>query len=369
MKVVIRTDAALHIGSGHIMRCKTLADEMRRQGAEIQFVCREYPGNLISLLRDWGYSTSSLPMPPTRVQSRDGNEDSCAYWLGMTPAEDAAQTQEALEGVKPDWLVVDHYGIDTRWECLLRPYVDRIMVIDDLANRKHHCDLLLDQNLYAGMESRYNGFTPPHTELLLGPRFALLRPEFRKARETLRDRDGEVRRILVFFGGVDRTQQTENILDVIEQFKRQDIMVEVVVGVNNPRTDAIRLRCAEIGNFHYHQQISNMAELMAAADLAIGAGGSASWERCAVGLPSILVSTAENQLETTASLEQAGAAWHLGWQEDVTAEMWTFAIQRAFEEPTTLRIMGRKAFEVMGAPRAEGVRILLDAMSVKVSHQ
>jgi UDP-2,4-diacetamido-2,4,6-trideoxy-beta-L-altropyranose hydrolase len=263
-------------------------------------------------------------------------------------------------------LVVDHYGIDVVWENMLRPHAGSIMVIDDLSNRKHDCDLLLDQNLHTDMTRRYIGLTPAHAMLLLGPQFALLQPEFQKAKLTLRERDGFVRRILVFFGGVDSTQQTEKVLTTIGQLKRPEIMWEVVVGVQNPRAKAIELLCQELANTSFHCQIANMAELMASADLAVGAGGSASWERCALGLPAILISTADNQWKTTAALEQAGAVWHLGKPIDVTVEILIEAIRNALRVPERLRRMSRNAFNVMGGAGVDGAQALLEAMTARM---
>jgi UDP-2,4-diacetamido-2,4,6-trideoxy-beta-L-altropyranose hydrolase len=367
MRVAIRTDASSRIGSGHVMRCKTLAEELRSRGAEVRFICREHPGNLIQLLRSSGHLVSVLPASKASRIARREHAHDYALWLGVAHSEDAARTLEALGDFTPDWLVVDHYGFDAAWERLLRPHVGGILVIDDLANREHDCDLLLDQNLHADMSERYAGLTPAHAMLLLGPKFVLLRPEFQKARATLRARDGSVRRILVFFGGVDSTRQTEKVLAIIGQLRRPEITWDVVVGAQNPRAKAIELLCREISNTNFHCQITNMAELMVYADLAVGAGGSASWERCALGLPAILLSTADNQRETTAALEQAGAVWHLGKPSDVTAAMLTEAIRHAFSEPEMLRRMSRAAYNVLGGASVFGVQALLDAITAGMS--
>lgn len=312
MNVFIRVDASRQIGTGHVMRCKTLADEFYRRGAEIHFICRNHPGNLVPLLRNAGYPVTVLPAPANSVATTPPSPDDYAAWLGVEQSEDAAQTLEALGDYKPDWLVVDHYGLDVTWERLLRPKAWNIFVIDDLANRPHDCDMLLDQNLYAGMESRYTGLVPIHARQLLGPRFALLRPEFRKARETLRERDGTVRRILVFFGGVDPTRETEKVLDALQQFNRSNIVVDVVVGGNNPRVDAICAKCGEVSSTTCHRQTVNMAELMAAADFSFGAGGSTHWERCCVGLPTAVTVTATNQQGTTRDLAECHVVLALG---------------------------------------------------------
>lgn len=369
MKIAIRTDASQFIGSGHIMRCKTLADKLQQHGAEIRFICRQYVGSLIQFLISNAHQVFVLPEPNSSRFSHGGHTGDHAMWLGVEQSDDAEQTIEALSDFKPDWLVVDHYGLDMVWERMLRPHVKSIMVIDDLANREHDCDLLLDQNLQSDMSMRYNGLTPAHAILLLGPQFALLRPEFQKAKLNIRERDGLVRRILVFFGGVDGTQQTEKVLATIRQLRQPEIKWDIVVGEQNPRAKVIELLCDELVNTNFHSQIANMAELMASADLAVGAGGGASWERCALGLPTILISTADNQLKTADALEQIGAAMNLGKSGDVTVKMLTEIIRHMLRSPERLRCMSRNAFNVSGGTGVDGTRALLDAMTFKVSNK
>jgi len=345
MKVAIRTDASTVIGTGHVMRCKTLADELRSRGAGVRFICRGHSGHMIPLLHDAGYSTAVLPVSAVGGHTQDAGRDDYATWLGVEQAVDAAQTIEALGDFEPDWLVVDHYGLDVTWERLLRPKVGHIFVIDDLANRHHDCDLLLNQNLYAEMESYYTGLLPHHARQLLGPRFALLRPEFHKVRESLRKRDGTVRRILVFFGGVDPTRETEKALDALGGVVKTDIHVDVVVGGTNPHREAIRKRCEAMPNTAYYYNVSNMAALMARADLALGAGGCTLWERCCLGVPSIVVSVASNQEQVARDLADVGAVYYLGRNSEVTREMICSGLVMMWGMPERLRDMGIRCME------------------------
>ncbi len=181
MKIVFRVDASLQIGSGHIMRCLTLADELVRRGADIIFVCRERLGNLINLIEAKRYQVIRLPQ--AQVEYIATTDDLYhAEWLGVSWEQDASDTIAVLGDEKPEWLVIDHYAIDRRWEQKLRPHVGKIMVIDDLADRPHDCDLILDQNLYQEMDKRYVNNVPESCQKLFGPKFALLRPEFAAAR-------------------------------------------------------------------------------------------------------------------------------------------------------------------------------------------
>ena len=295
--ILIRTDASEQIGSGHIMRCLTLANELR-QNAQVSFICRELPGNMCDYIEQQGYIVHRLPLDATK------------------------QTSEILaaENGVIDWLIVDHYGLDAQWEMTMRPYVHRIMVIDDMANRSHDCDILLDQNLYVDMDNRYKDLVPPSCKQLLGPKYALLRPEFLAARKKLRKREGNIKRLLIFMGGSDPTNETAKALEAVKLLNRPEIAVDVVVGESNPDKEPIKQLCASLPNAAYYCQVSNMAELMVKADLAIGAGGSTNWERCCLGLPSLVMTIAENQEELTQVLHEQGYLISLGTKEKVTAE-------------------------------------------------
>ncbi len=319
MQIVICADASSKIGTGHIMRCLTLADALREQQAEIHFLCRDLVGNLISYILDKGYSVHRL--------------------ADLTP--ETAQT--ALTQLPPvDWLCVDHYELDHRWETSLRPLVKKILVIDDLANRIHDCDVLLDQNFYPNPTQRYQSLVPKSCQLLLGGQFALLRPEFAHQRQNMRLRDGNVKKILVFFSGSDPTRETAKTLDALWLLNRSEIHVDVVVGTSCPDKAHIETSCQQLSNANYYCQINNMAELMAEADLAIGAGGSATWERCCLGLPTLTIVVADNQLETTQELAKQGKIVFLGKSKQVTVESLKSALLTLLNTPEWLSFLSRE---------------------------
>jgi UDP-2,4-diacetamido-2,4,6-trideoxy-beta-L-altropyranose hydrolase len=361
MTIVFRTDSSLQIGSGHVMRCLTLADELRQRGANVMFICREHPANLIGLIQSKGYQVISLKQAENEyvVAPEDVGQ---AAWLSVSWGQDAADTIAALGDTRPQWLIVDHYAIDRHWEEMLRPRVGKIMVIDDTADRCHDCDLLLDQNLYQNLANRYDGLVPDQCSKLLGPRYALLRREFINARGNLRQRDGSVRRILIFVGGSDPGNETSKALEAIRSLNRPDIALDAVVGGTNPHQEEIKTLCALLQNATYHHQVSNMAELMMLADLAIGAGGSATWERCFVGLPSITLVIAENQAETTEEVAKSGATWCLGYSANVSVERLANAIRLALQRPSDLKEMAEKATQIMGGAMFEGYSQILSAI-------
>jgi len=293
--VAFRVDASVLTGSGHVMRCLTLAEELRQAGADVGFITRSHEGNLSSLIQNKELKLYQLPLDrQNHLEYTAGSK--YATWLGTTQQADAADTVAILKDLQPDWLIVDHYAIDETWEKLVRPYVKKIMVIDDLADRQHDCDVLLDQNYYTDMDTRYIGKVPEHCRLLLGPRYALLRDEFRQLRDQVKPRTGPVKRIMVFFGGVDADNYTGSTIDVLVSLGMKELHVDVVVGKQHPYREQIESICLQ-HNFGCHVQTSHMADLMAAADLSVGAGGSAIWERCCLGLPTIAFCTADNQFK------------------------------------------------------------------------
>lgn len=349
MNVAIRVDASRESGTGHFFRCLTLADALKFHDVEPRFVSRHLPAHLQEILRS---RSLSLTMLPASKQPSRPDELDHSGWLGVAQGEDALATATALEGRTWDWLVADHYALDSRWETALRGSAARVMAIDDLADRVHDCDLLLDQNFYADMNTRYEGKLPAQCRTLFGPQFSLLRDEFRAARSHARPRAGAVRRVLVFFGGVDAANFTGRVVDVLAAMDLPEVAVDVVVGLDHPRRADIVAKCAA-NNFDCHVQTTRMAELMAAADLSIGAGGSAVWERCCLGLPTLTFSTAANQDRQAADAAAHGLLCAPGIEGD-----WATGLQRhivALCENENLRRMfslnGMRAVDGQGVAR------------------
>ena len=303
MQISFRVDASATIGTGHFMRCLTLADELKKHaGAEITFISRHLPTYLQEWIESKGHHV---------VHIGDGSTaEPCdtlphAHFLGTSPAQDAAQTQAALQDLKPEWLVIDHYGIGEQWETSMRPFAERILVIDDLADRDHDCDLLVDQNLYPDMDTRYRDRIPATAEALLGSKYAILRPEFSEARTRAQVRAGRASRLFVFFGGMDSANYTLPVLRAIESLQQMELEVDVVIGAEHPTRESIQNICQAHG-YRYHVQTQEMAKLLLQADLAIGAGGSTSWERCCLGLPSLAYIVASNQAALTRHADHLG---------------------------------------------------------------
>ncbi len=323
MKVAIRTDASLKIGTGHVMRCLTLAEELTARGAEILFICRSLQGNLIEFIRESGYRVTTLV---DEVSSNQGNSEdnftSYNDWLGASLELDAEETHSILKRESLwKWLIVDHYSIDKRWEIRQKNIVNKILVIDDLADRSHSCDVLLDQNYYSDMGERYNKLLPVNCGLLLGPRFSLLRKEFREQREKLPDKKGGIKKIFVFFGGVDINNMTGKVLGAIMGLIPETVIVDAVIGATNPHREKLKTLCDSVKNINLHIQVMDMAKMMAEADLGIGAGGTATWERCCLGLPTIAWSVAENQKKLLKDSANAGLVYCPDFSEPTVEEI------------------------------------------------
>ncbi|GAB3459593.1 hypothetical protein GCM10027321_17700 [Massilia terrae] len=179
MRVAFRTDASFQAGIGHVMRCFSLADALREGGAECVFVCREHTGHLQNLIVGRGFQ--AVLVPYRAADAAQASSPAHAYWLGSDWATDAAETSLALGYGVVDWIVVDHYALDSQWERAARAWYRRVMVIDDFADRPHHCDLLLDQNPGRSALDN-NSLVPAGASMLIGSEFALLGPQFGAAR-------------------------------------------------------------------------------------------------------------------------------------------------------------------------------------------
>ena len=233
-------------------------------------------------------------------------------WIGTNWLVDAKQTTDALKSKEVDWLIIDHYGIDHKWEQKLRPYCKNIMIIDDLANRKHDCDLLLDQNLIHNYKNRYKKLLPKNCTTLLGPEFALLQNDYKDLHLSAPTRKGPVKRILVYFGATDENKLTEKTLLAFLQFNRKDIILDIVLSSHSLQMKKIKMLSKKFKNINIYSELKSLANLILKADLAIGASGSTTWERCCLGLPSIVITIADNQKPIAKELHKKGLIKWLG---------------------------------------------------------
>ncbi|MDC6457751.1 UDP-2,4-diacetamido-2,4,6-trideoxy-beta-L-altropyranose hydrolase [Alphaproteobacteria bacterium] len=360
--IVFRVDVSPVIGVGHVMRCLTLANSIRKckPDYKIHFLFRSITASMrkllelknidYSILQDIGSNPSAIESVPLKHSS----------WLGSSQNDDANAVIKFITGKCVDWLVIDHYGIDYRWESLVKPLVKNVFVLDDLADRKHNCDILLDQNYYSNSEMRYVDKVSSNCCTLLGPNYALLREEFVASRRFSNPRK-TVNRILIMFGGVDFDCYTFDALEAVSRTSVKN--VDIVIGNDHPQIKAVTL-FANKNLFKIHVQTNKIHDLMAQADLAIGAAGASSWERCAVGLPTICLSVAENQNEILTELSSKHVVFAISEKNrKKLPEKIYEAVSLLSNDSTLLYSFSINAFNLVDA---NGAQRVLSAMMSKV---
>jgi len=331
--VLVRVDASRALGTGHLMRCATLARSLRARGATVRFLLGgESAATIAGPVIDDGFEVTLLP------ESADPFR-----W-----ADDLRLTLEVLEEVGDvDLAIVDHYGLDRRWESPVASTGAAVAVIDDLADRPHDCGLLLDQNLYEHLSERYSELVPEDCRLLLGPRWALLRDEFITAAGSPRERDGQVATVLVSYGGSDPTGETSKALRALTAIDSL-CRIDVVIGQAAALTDVLRGFAERDERVNLHRDVTDMAALMVTADLALGAGGATTWERALLGVPSVVTTVAPNQAESVRTLAARGAVLGLGPAESVTSGSIEETVCGLLDDPARVRDLGNRARDLMG---------------------
>ncbi len=340
MQVVFRVDANGLIGTGHVMRCLALAAALKARGGDCHFLMRtDGIGGIARRIGEEGHRFTGLAAP-----NDPSNHDGLAHshFLPGGQGWDAEASGRVLGGSTADLLIVDHYGIDRRWQGAMRAHGRRIMVVDDLAERPHDCDVLLDQNLVPGFERRYDNLLLPGCQRLLGPRYALLRPEFERDHEVMESDGGNPPRLLVMFGGADTQNLTLKTVDLLVRIGWRN-GVDVVAGPLHPDPEGLRRAMSPLPGAVLHAPARNVSALMKAAGLSIGSPGVSSWERCALALPSITLSQAFNQEAIGVALGEAGAALHLGRAEDAPAALIEAALLTVGSNPSARKSMSRAA--------------------------
>lgn len=301
-QAIFRCDASPGIGGGHVFRCLTLADFFHERGWSCTFLCSPETPETVSALKHSVYkiiTADELCPDPSLL---------------------------AAEEIQANLVVFDHYGLDRCYEELWREYAECLFVLDDLADRPHDCDLLLDQT-YGRDATDYKARVPENCKVLAGVEYALLRAQFSDVREkVLFDREkrkGRLEHLLVSMGSTNIHNITGTVLDALRVWSDSRLSIDVVMGTKSTALDDIRAIVREMNDEGIHTvnlltDVSDMAALMAKADLAIGAGGTTSWERCCLGLPTVMVEIADNQALIADKLHSAGAVINLGWYKDVT---------------------------------------------------
>jgi UDP-2,4-diacetamido-2,4,6-trideoxy-beta-L-altropyranose hydrolase len=316
MKAIFRCDASPEIGSGHVYRCMTLADELIARGWHCMFLSAPGSEDIVPALKDSKYNL--------------------------------ARTQ--IDDLDTDILIVDHYELNNEFESFARAWAKKIVVIDDLADRAHDCDVLFDTT-YGRNAADYKFLSPAACKIFTGPDYALLRPQFAAARAgSLKRRIEaiETPRILVSMGSTNIGHVTEFVLNDLKNFNARPLIIDVVLGGGAPGALDVKniiaaINGAKFHTVHYHESVRDMAALMAAADVAIGAGGTTSWERCCLGLPAITIEIADNQAMIAKNLNDSGAIVNLGKLQNLKPFDVARALETLMAAPESLREISERA--------------------------
>lgn len=350
IRVAFRVDSGRCHGSGHLTRCLTLASELRREGASVRFVCAEHAGSQHDLVALAGFQIDLLA-----VETGYAGEATDPYsaWRGGSEAFDAHATADALRGDAVQWLVVDHYGLGRRWEAEMRSIAERILCIDDLA-RSHDADAILDQNWFgASTPLRYRGKVSATARSMLGPQFALLQPEYAEARGRVRTPVESVRRAVAYFGAADPHDCTSDVIAALSTPDLDRVELEVIVGASHPEQERVRELAAIRPQTRVLEQRASLADILAEADLAFGAGGATTWERACLGVPSLVTILSDNQRLPALALNEDGVHVVVG-EGKPTVDQWrkaTCALAGDVGRRLEMAARGRRMTDGLGARR------------------
>jgi UDP-2,4-diacetamido-2,4,6-trideoxy-beta-L-altropyranose hydrolase len=334
---VFRCDASPELGGGHVARCLVLADSLAAHGWSCRFATRKDARQTLCSLAASGHDVRVLD--------------------GATDEVDEAAALGADLGNGCALLVVDHYGRGFRFEKAARRWAQRIVVIDDLASREHDADVLVDPTPDRAGDT-YRRLVPSHCQLLLGPMFAPLRTEFAALRESSlarRRARPNLRRVFVGFGATDPRNMTTAAMTIIGE-AIPDLAIDIVLGGDTPHLTDVQAAAAPMApRVHVQVEPMSVADLMAAADIGVGAAGMMSWERCCLGLPSLVAVAAENQRGNAVGLSSAAAALVVGDEGGLDPRAATAALCGLAQEPARLAGMAEAAAALCDGRGAERV--------------
>ncbi len=333
-RLVLRADASAQIGTGHVMRCTALAHSWKERGGDVTFVTTCRNECLLRRLHD----AADDVVPVAQPYPDSGDQEAIL---------------RVLESHPKAYVVLDGYHFDPGYQDRVRQTGHRLLVIDDVAHlERYNADFLLNQNIHA---ERLSYHCNSDAELLLGTRYALVRPEFLVWRDWRRGTVEVARRVLVTLGGSDPNNVTLKVVRALKQLDVRDIEVKTLVGPANLHLDSLSQAIkTSARTFQLLTYVNNMPELMARADLAVSAGGSTCWELAFMGLPNIILVLADNQRGIGEGLAAAGVAVNLGWHEKVSDDRIAETLRELMQDRArreTMSAHGRQLVDGFGAAR------------------
>jgi len=327
-RIVFRVDSSTAIGAGHVMRCLSLARYYRQQGLEVLFICRQLPGSLINHIESSGFCVKRLPLRAQATVSASNRSDD--EWLGIDYQTEIDESKAIISTLAPQWVVVDSYGIDKAWHNEVIKMGVKLLVIDDLANRSLRGNIVLNQNLAPNIKHRYQSLIGQQTTLLLGPSYSLLRQEFRKLYVRLKPFNERLNNpvLTIAFGGSDVVNETIKALKAALKVADNKTIINVIVGQHYPHYEQLCADYKEIKHLNILKQINNVAQILMNSTIAIGAVGTMTWERCCLGIPSIVATIADNQREVAYHLASLGYHDYVGHFDETTTQHYERALSR-----------------------------------------
>ncbi|MCF3609399.1 UDP-2,4-diacetamido-2,4,6-trideoxy-beta-L-altropyranose hydrolase [Planktothrix agardhii 1033] len=336
MVTIIRTDISTQIGVGHVMRCLALAQALQDIRERPVFVLANSVLALEDRLKSEGMEVFHLTTEPGSLA-------------------DAQETTALANQFESRWVVVDGYHFGAEYQKTIKDSGLRLLFIDDYGHAEHYyADFVLNQNISADEQWYQN--REPYTQLLLGTRYALLRREFWLWRGWQRTVPPVAKKVLVTLGGADPDNFTLKVIQSLQIVEVEELEAVVVVGGSNPHYENLKIAVQDSRYpIQVQQNVTNMPELMAWADVAISAGGSTCWELAFMGLPSILLILADNQRAIAQKLATLNLAVNLGWHQDVTIEEIGLALRESIGDRPKRETMSKRERELVDGNGARRV--------------
>jgi UDP-2,4-diacetamido-2,4,6-trideoxy-beta-L-altropyranose hydrolase len=339
--IIFRADAGVELGTGHVMRCFALAQELIRQGIRVVLVTAGDFPEIEPRLKSTGLELSHIVTEP-------GSPD------------DAQQTCSFASSVSARWIITDGYRFGKAYQKFVKDAGFLLLVIDDFGHAEHyHADIILNQYPYAS-EDIYKQ-RDKETLLLLGTRYALLRKEFLLSREAERKIPETAQKILVTLGGSDPDNHTGRFIGALKHLAAESVEIKVVIGGCNPHFSDLEImqNDAKRNNIQLLRNVTNMSALYSWADLAIASGGSTTLELACLGVPMLTVVIADNQVPVCESLEKAGAAINLGRMNEREYARLPVLLANVIRSKEIRRRLSRNAEKMVDGRGSERVSVLL----------
>jgi len=358
MNIVFRVDSSDLIGTGHLYRCLHMAHHYRDHN--VYFICKKHPYNLNDKVAE-AYTLLEIENGTDQEISLD-----MTTWLGESEANDAKKTIAILTAhhIEVDWLVVDHYAINSTWETMLRHYTKKIAVIDDFTTRQHDCDAIVNQQITPerGL-SEYNHLKQRGCKVCCGNDYLLLNPRYFAYTDTdlTKSYGNAISRIAIFMGGADTCNTTETVLRTCIEFNEnlpQPIRLDVVVGKANRHYEKLNEYVSAYPYVRMYYDIPFIGDVLVNADLSIGAPGTTSYERCITNTPSLCVCIAENQLTVVDKFIDAGCMKNLGTIEDDYQERLLYWLEYFYNNTKELQTMSEACASVVDVKTNKNKSIL-----------